>query len=533
MTCGGRLQMAGVGQHLQPKTSSKCETFYLRHRTRFRRQRSRLRIEVIDSCPAPPWHDRFGTYALMLRRVIVTQPVTTGASRRDFLKTSTALAATAALPYVFTTQTARAFQSPNERPVLGCIGTGDRWKAVGPNAMQFADCVAVCDVDKAHLDEGVEIVKKKQGGDKEVAAFEDYRPILDNKDIDVVTIVTPDHWHTKIAIEAMQAGKDVYCEKPLTLTIEEGKLIGKVCRETGRVFQVGTQQRSEMDLKFLKAIAIARDGRLGEIKKITAVINGVGASGEIPAVDPPKTLNWERWLGQAPLCDYHYKDNGSRWGASNCHYEFRWWYQYSGGKMTDWGAHHVDIAQWLIGQTGEGQGPNRIEPIMHENLVPLDENGNPTQNDRYNVSNKFLIRATFPTGQVIDIASEGRNGLLIEGTEGRIFVSRGDLEGKPVEQLKDNPLPEDAIKKLYKGQDVPSGGNAHMHNFFNCVASREEPISDVWSHHRILTTCHLANIAIRLDRALEWDPAAEQIVGDEQAQAMQGREQRKGYEINV
>lgn len=461
----------------------------------------------------------------------------TGTNRRDFLKTGTALAAGAALPWWLPTNSVLAFDSPNERPVLGCIGTGDRWKADGPAAMKFADCVAVCDVDKAHMDEAKDIVKKRQNGD--VAASEDYRAILDNKDIDIVTIVTPDHWHTKIAIEAMKAGKDVYCEKPLTLTIEEGKQICKVAKETGRVFQVGTQQRSGMGQRFLKAVAIARAGRLGDIKKITCVINGVAPSGPIPALDPPATLNWEKWLGQAPLTAYRYKSDGSRWGKSNCHYEFRWWYQYSGGKMTDWGAHHVDIAQWLLDQTGEGQGPTLIEPVMAEHPVPLDSNGNPTEDDQYNVATKFLVRCTFPGNVTVDIASEGENGLLIEGTKGRIFVSRGSLKGKPVEELESNPLPEDVMAKVYKGQTLHPEGNGmndtdvHMHNFMDCVVSRQQPISDVFTHHRSLTTCHLANIAVRLNRPIKWDPAAQQIVGDDQANSMQSREQREGYEIQA
>jgi len=398
--------------------------------------------------------------------------------------------------------------------------------------MEFANAVALCEVDRAHLDAAADSSKSKNAGKGfkgDISLHEDYREVLHNQDIDVVTIVTPDHWHTKIAIEAMKAGKDVYCEKPLTLTIEEGKQICQVARETGRVFQVGTQQRTEMNQRFLKAIAIARAGRLGKVKKITCVINGVSPSGPIPAVEPPATLNWDMWLGQAPMTEYRFKQDDSKWGKSNCHYEFRWWYQYSGGKMTDWGAHHVDIAQWLIDQTGDGQGPISIEPVMVEHPVPLDSHGNPTKDDQYNVATKFLVRCTFPNDVVVDIASEGRNGLLIEGTQGRIFVSRGDLEGSPVEDLEKNPLPKDAIEAIYNGKRPTS----HMANFFECVDSRKLPISDVFSHHRSLTTCHLANIAVRLGRTIKWDPAAEQIIGDDQARSMQGRKQREGYEIRV
>jgi len=200
-------------------------------------------------------------------------------NRRQFLKAaSLAGVASASLPYWFSPESlASPFRSPNERPVLGCIGTGDRWNAVGPNAMKFSDCAAVCDVDVAHVEAGkakVLELQSKPGVARAVDMYEDYRRVLDRKDIDVVTIVTPDHWHTKIAIEAMKAGKDVYCEKPLTLTIDEGKQIRKVLEETGRVFQVGTQQRSEMDLRFLHAVALIREGRIGELKTVTVAIGG-------------------------------------------------------------------------------------------------------------------------------------------------------------------------------------------------------------------------------------------------------------------
>lgn len=457
-------------------------------------------------------------------------------SRRDFLKTSTAAAAATTIPYWYTSESAVAanFQSPNERPVLGCIGTGSRWNAVGPNAMEFADCVAVADVDALHLDAARDKVKKlqdKKGFDGYIAMYEDYRAIIDNDEIDVVTIVTPDHWHTKIAIEALRAGKDVYCEKPLTLTIQEGKQIIKVLEETGRTFQVGTQQRSEMGQRFLQAIAMIRDGRIGDVKKVTCNIGGSPTCDEIPVVDVPKGLNWDMWLGQAPKVDFRFKEGG-RWGNTRCHYEFRWWYEYSGGKLTDWGAHHVDIASWAIDQNGEGQGPVSVEGTA-EHPVPY-ENGYPTLDDRYNTAHKFNIKVMFQNGVEMNIVnqSDDGNGILFEGTEGRFHVSRGRTKGAPFEALKENPLPEGAIAEVYGGKD-PAQRNAHMANFFECIKSGDKPVSDVWSHHRAMTTCHLANIAIRLDRKLEWDPVTQQITNDSEANEWQAREQRKGYEIEV
>ena len=456
-------------------------------------------------------------------------------SRRSFLKnTSLAGLATAASPYWFApTSMAAPFRSANDRPILGCIGTGDRWNGVGPNAMKFSDCAAVCDVDAGHAEKGkakaLELNSKK-GAERAVDVFEDYRKVLDRSDIDVVTIVTPDHWHTKIAIEAMRAGKDVYCEKPLTLTIEEGKLIRKVLDDTGRVFQVGTQQRSEMGLRFLHAVAMVREGRIGELKEVTVAIGGAPSSGTIPVADVPTGLNWDMWLGQAPLVDYRFKAGG-RHGNSRCHYEFRWWYEYSGGKMTDWGAHHVDIAAWAFDL--ENTGPVKVEPVMAVHPVPL-KNGVPTDDSQYNTANKFHVTATFENGAVLHIRDRADdlgfdNGLMLEGSSGRIFVNRGKLTGAAVDALKDNPLKEETLTKLYKGKQPGD----HMKNFFECIGDRTQPISDVYSHHRAMTVCHLANIAIRLDRPLKWDPETEQIVGDADAAMWQAREQRKGYEISV
>ena len=454
-------------------------------------------------------------------------------NRRHFIKT-TAAAAGATMPYWFTSAQRPTFgyESANERPVVGCIGTGDRWKQVVRGVFPLADIAAGCDVDANHRDEGkgiIEAAQKGKGDRREIATYEDYQQILDRKDIDVVTIITPDHWHSKIAIEAMQAGKDVYCEKPLTLTVHEGKQIIKVLEETGRTFQVGTQQRTEMGQRFLQAIAIIRDGRIGDVQKVTCDIGASSDSGPIPVADIPEGLNWEKWLGQAPLVDYRMKEGG-RWGKTRCHYEFRWWYEYSGGKMTDWGAHHVDIAQWAIEQNGKDQGVISVEPVMQEHPVPY-ENGHPTLDDRYNAATKFDVKCMFANGvemHIVSNSSDG-NGILFEGTKGRFHVSRGRTKGGPVEALKDNPLPEGAIEKVYGGK-TPTG---HMQNFMDCVKSRETPISDVWSHHRAMTTCHLANVAIRLDRTLEWDPKTEMITNDRALNSWQSREQRKGYEINV
>ena len=454
-------------------------------------------------------------------------------NRRDFLKTtSTAALAGATLPYWFTAESNRAlgFQSVNSRPVLGCIGTGDRWHQVVGGALNYSDGVAVCDVDRLHMEQGRDKIKDaqaKKGTDATVEMYEDYRKLLDRKDIDVVTIVTCDHWHSKIAIEAMRAGKDVYCEKPLTLTINEGKQIRKVLQETKRVFQVGTQQRSEMGLLFLNAVAMVKDGRIGKVQKVICDIGGAPGASEIPEADIPAELNWDMWLGQAPLVKYRSKASGGKYPHARTHYEFRWWYEYSGGKMTDWGAHHVDIASWALGI--DESGPLSVEGVATHPCEFKD--GHPLRDDCYNAATSFDVTVMCPGDVEMHIVSNSKdgNGILFEGTEGRFHVSRGNMKGKPVEDLKEKPLSEDLLSKLYKGKKP---GN-HMGNFFECIADRTDPISDVYSHHRAMTTCHLANIAIRLGRKITWDSKTEQIVGDPAANQWLAREQRKGYEIDV
>ena len=431
-------------------------------------------------------------------------------------------------------QRAFGFKAANERPRIAAVGTGSRWciKATGidaahgsaPEFCPFGDYVAVCDADVNRREMASQLVKDWSGLLPDIVA--DYRTIIDRSDIDIVHISTPDHWHAKIAIEAMRSGKDVYCEKPMTLTIEEGQQMCDVCRKTGRIVQIGTQQRS--DHAFIKAIALIRDGRIGELQKATCGIGGAPSSPQIPEADAPNSLDWNQWLGPAPLVPFRYlaSNNGETKSWSRCHYEFRWWYEYSGGKLTDWGAHHVDIATWAMGKTATG--PVTINPLMFKHPVPFKD-GFPIDDTQYNTATEFLVQAKFADGMEIEIRHDGNNGILFEGTEGRLFVNRGRLTGKAVEELPSKPLPESALEAVYKNRPLVS----HVQDFFESVVARKEPISDVFSHHRALTTCHLAGIAIRLERELHWNPATETIIDDAQAQRFLTRERRKGFEIQV
>ena len=419
--------------------------------------------------------------------------------RRQFLKLGGLALGSAGAPYFWSSGQARA-EEKSGRPIVAAIGMGGRCHAISTQAREFCDIAAVCDVDQKRADGALGLTTGKG------KVYRDYRHVLDRNDIEAVVIGTPDHWHAKITIDAMLAGKDVYCEKPLTLTIEEGQQICRVAKETGRVVQVGTQQRSEWNGYFLQAMALIRNGRVGRIRRVEVNLHKGPEGGPFQISEPPAHLNWDAWLGQSPMVPYI---------PERCHAQFRWWYDYSGGMLTDWGAHHVDIAHWGLGM--DDTGPTSINATGKLPDVP---NG-------YNTATEFHVECQCPNDVEMVIRSTENTsvGVLFEGDRGRIFVNRGRVSGKPVNQLVDDPLPEDAIRQVYGGREP---GN-HMRNFFESVRDRSLPISDVFSHHRALTTCHLANISLRLGRPLQWDPAKEQIVGDDEANQWITRPRREGY----
>ncbi|MDG1809955.1 MAG: Gfo/Idh/MocA family oxidoreductase [Pirellulaceae bacterium] len=450
-------------------------------------------------------------------------------NRRAFLK-NMGLAGSAAILAPVLPKQAKGQRSALERPVFATIGLRNQGWAITQKTLPYADFAALADVDAKVLADNVEKVAQKQS--RKPDAYGDYRRILERDDIDAVMIATPDHWHTKICVEAMLAGKDVYCEKPLTLTIDEGKLIEEVVSKTGQVCQVGTMQRTECGQLFLRAIALIRAGRIGKVKKITCGIGGMPVSPKIPVAKIPEEMDWDFWLGPAPETDYRALPKmreGYGGGVplySNAHYAFRNWHEYSGGKMTDWGAHHVDIACWALGK--ENAGPDRITPVDFELGVPY-KNGMPTEADRYNVATSFQVKVDMPDDVEMIITSEGDNGILFEGSKGRFFVNRGKLVGKPVEELSSHPLPDDAVEQVYGGKVSAN----HSLNFIESVKQRTNPVSDVWSHNQMLEICHLANIAMRLNRPLKWDAVNRTILDDEQASTFLTRDYRQGFQIQM
>ena len=458
-------------------------------------------------------------------------------NRREFLQHHAAMAGAAAAATVIPGNCPRvrafAATAKNDRPLVACIGVGGRGMTDAKAAARFGDIVAVCDADRAHAEQARETL----GGKADV--YQDYRRVLQRSDIDVVINATPDHWHTAINIDACRAGKDLYTEKPLTLTIEEGRQLLRVVNETGRIVQVGTQQRSEKP--FQTAIELVRNGRLGRLKQVWVALPYFSTKGgPFPTEPVPDPLDWDLYQGQAPEHAYCHQ---------RAHRIYRWWYEYAGGIVTDWGNHHIDIAHW--GMNCETTGPRTIEA---RGIFP-----NQGKADCFNTPDRFFSRMIYPGGLELlyfsalndrriygeveenestskeqiawlfgadvpeEIKSFGRNGTMFIGEKGRILVNRGGVYGKAAEELADDPLPEDAWQ-AYRSDD-------HMGNFFACVASRKEPVSPVRIQHRTVSACHLTNISLRLERPLKWDPQAEQMVDDQEAGTWLRREQRSPYAV--
>lgn len=439
----------------------------------------------------------------------------------------------------------RAPVAANDRLLMGAIGTGtnrtqrtgnqplrgERGNHIMHDAMRQpgVQMIAVCDVDLPNaLFAAQQVRGAERGGSRDCQIFEDYRRLLENRSIDAVTIGTPDHWHAAVAIAAMRAGKDVYCEKPLTLTIDEGKAVARVSRETGKILQTGTQQRTEMAGRFRLACDLIRNGRVGQVRKITTLIGGNPTGGPFPAQPVPDGLNWDFWLGPTPREEYT---------ANRCHYNFRWWYQYSGGKMTDWGAHHNDVAQWALGM--DDSGPVGVEG---HGTAPS------TDGMSYNCHPRFEVTYTYANGQngspgTSLVCRDGPpedfparngnrphdNGVLFEGEDNKwIFVSRGTIIASD-QRLIDEPLPSGAPR-------LPTAAS-HMGNFMECVRTRRQPISNASVGHRSVTVCHLGNIAVRFfpNQRLTWDPRAERFTGAhaEQANRHLSRPRREGYPLDA
>jgi predicted dehydrogenase len=445
-------------------------------------------------------------------------------SRRGFMQRSIAAMTAAGLPAWYA-RAVFAREDEKKKPaaepiIMGAIGIGSpqsRGRAImrdayGKEGVQY---VAVCDVDGRHREQAVADIKKaamdfKKESVPEVKTHEDFRELLDNKDIKAVTIATPDHWHVLVAIDALRKGKDVYCEKPLTLTIAEGQALLKVVKQTGRIFQVGSQQRS--DKNFHLACELVRNGRIGKIKTVETRIGGNPTSPSLPKTEVPKGLNWDFWLGQTPMVDFAELKQGSH-TFTRCHYEFRWWYDYSGGKMTDWGAHHNDIAQWGLGM--DESGPVAVEA---EGEAPSKEPNS------YNCHPNFKITYTYANGAKLICTSGGENGIKFIGEDDKwIFVTRGKINASD-KKLLDEPLGSGAAR-LYLSTN-------HMQNFLDGVRTRKPCICPAEIGFHSVSVCHIGVIALRTGKKLKWDPV-KQVFDDAEANKLLSREMRKPWKLDV
>lgn len=437
-------------------------------------------------------------------------------SRRRALQLAGAGISGAALPEWFqeeclAMQAAPAARSPNERPNILLIGCGGQGRHDAKLAAKFGPIVAVCDVDSKRAGEAAAQFETQ-------SIYADFRKAIAHAGVDVVINGTPDHWHTLINIHAMRSGKDVYSEKPLTLTIGEGRRLVSTANETKRVLQTGSQQRS--DPRFRLACELVRNGRIGALRQITTMLPSGPIQGPFAAAPVPSELDWDFWQGQAPAVDYV---------PERCHVKFRFWLEYSGGTMTDWGAHHNDIAQWANGT--ERSGPISVQGTILKPPVP----GGFTTIGQYQVEYEYasgvklvcksVARENFygqPTGEVKQKGEE--NGVLLQGADGWIFVSRGKIEASDPAILKQE-LPASATR-LYASND-------HVGNFFECARSRKPSICEPEIGHRSVSVCHLGVLSMRLNRKLAWNPDLERFVDDAEADAYLNRAMRSPWSYDA
>ncbi|MCB9782034.1 MAG: Gfo/Idh/MocA family oxidoreductase [Candidatus Omnitrophica bacterium] len=437
-------------------------------------------------------------------------------SRRNFIGASTTAAVGTALTAVAATAEEKKV-SENDKlniALIGCGGMGggdlrDHLKTGETN------CVAVCDVDDSHANEKANQVEEHSG--KRPDIYKDFRKVLDRDDIDTVIVATPDHWHALIAISACQAGKDVYCEKPLATSIHEGRVMVDAAEKYGRIVQIGTQQRSAEH--YGDAIDFVKSGKLGKIRliKAWAYLDWKGELPPKPDSDPPEGVDYDFWLGPAPKRPFN---------ENRFHFNFRWYWDYSGGLMTDWGAHMIDIAAWGL----EGMVPKSAMSVGGKFGYPDDAQQTPdTQQAIVEYDGISLVWehalgvGRGPFDREHGVAFHGNNGILI--------VDRGGWEVWPETDKTGIPT------RVYKMEGVPrqdSKGDyhlTHVQNFIDCVKSREKPNASIEIAHWGVLPCHLANIAVRTGRTIQWDNDKEQIVGDDEANKLVSREYRDPWKL--
>lgn len=454
-------------------------------------------------------------------------------SRRQFLSTTgraaAAAAAAAGFPAIVPASVFGAF-APSNRVNVGAIGTGRISRAHDlPGLWQHdvARIMAVCDLDSRRVQDAKVLVNgyyaKKTGKPYDgVAAYTNYHELLASKDVDAVVISTPDHWHAIIAIDAVRAGKDVYLQKPASLTIAEGRALSDAVHRSGRIFQIGSQQRSTPQFRY--AAELVRNGRIGQLKSVQVGLPG-DPSGEVePEMPVPKNLNYDMWLGSTPVVYYtekrvHPQNGYDRPGWLRCE-------QFGAGMITGWGAHHIDSAHW--GMDTEYTGPVEIWGTAEFPKSGL-----------WDVHGPFKTEALYANGVRMTVSGDSPNGIRFEGTGGWIFVSRGNetvTASDPVAKLNDAQALSSSDPKIIKSVMGPDEihlpvSQEHHGNWLECIRTRQQPIAPVEVAHRACSACLLHHLAMKLKRRLFWDPVAERFKNDDEANAMLSRRQRWPYVI--
>jgi predicted dehydrogenase len=418
--------------------------------------------------------------------------------------------------------------APSNRINVGAIGVGRISRVHDlPGIWQYDDVriMAVCDLDANRVEAGKTLINgvyaKKTGKAYDgVTGYHNYHDLLANKDIDAVVISTPDHQHAMAGVAAVRAGKDVYLQKPASLTIAEGRYLSNAVQASGRIVQIGSQQRSTVQFRY--AAELVRNGRIGDLKHVEIGLPGDPSGPDAPAMPVPKNLNYDAWLGSTPEVYYtemrvHPQSGFDRPGWLRCE-------QFGAGMITGWGAHHVDSAHW--GMNTEYTGPVEIWGTAEFPTHGL-----------WDVHGKFLTHAIYANGVTMDISGDFPNGIKFYGTKGWIFVSRGNetvTASDPAAKLKDATALASSDPKIIQSEIGPDEIHLYVskeqhRNWLDCIRSRQQPISPVEMGHRACSTCLLHHIAMKAKRRLHWDPQMEKFHGDDAANALLSRPQRAPY----
>lgn len=451
-------------------------------------------------------------------------------SRRHFMSAAvTASSVVAGFPAIVPSSVFGQ-QAPSNRINVGAIGTGRISRVHDlPGIWRHAQAriVAVCDVDRARVEDAKTLVNghyttttgKPYDG---VTGYTDYRELLANADVDAVVISTPDHWHTLIGIAAARAGKDIYLQKPTSLTIAEGRALSDAVHRSGVIFQIGSQQRSSV--QFRVAAELVRNGRIGELKTVQVGLPGDPSGPEEPEMPVPPNLDYDMWLGSTPRVYYtenrvHPQKGYDRPGWLRCE-------QFGAGMITGWGAHHLDSAHW-------GMGTEYTGPVEVWGTAEFPTSG------LWDVHGPFRTEAQYANGVHMIVSGDFPNGIRFEGTEGWIFVSRGNeavTSSDPTARLKDTQALAASDPRLLTSEIGPDGvhlyrSSSHHGNWLECIRTRQQPIAPVEVAHRSCTACLLHHIAMKLPRRLQWDPVTERFRNDDEANAMLSRPQRWPYVV--